>query len=276
MTLADYKTFGRRYDFEETCPVGALSSPGVRQMDAFCANYYGRQVNPSDTGNIRGQSSFRILDKLRLTVDPSFQYTLADGGSQLNSVAANDVQRETDGRLRVVWQFRPVEHVTRIFVLNYRVRGVVRHEGDADRFVHPNCADVSAPEERRQFVHHIQDRHVVAGAHVLRSQNLGHFGIGVAGAAPRLCLSAMSHRGGDTRPAGWFATTRFLATEAKRGRDWNIAMLSSVSSARSGTIASLCMGCMGNGGPDVVISEIVFNCESCSPRPGTAGERGWG
>jgi hypothetical protein len=37
--------------------------------------------------------------------------------------------------MRVVWQFRPVERVTRTFVLNYRVRGVVRQEGDADVLV---------------------------------------------------------------------------------------------------------------------------------------------
>jgi iron complex outermembrane receptor protein len=100
MTLADYKTFGRRFDFEESCPVAVGPTPGVAGSDAFCTNYFGRQVNPSNTGNIRGQSSFRILDKLRLTVDPSFQYTLADGGAQLNSFAATDVQRETDNRLR--------------------------------------------------------------------------------------------------------------------------------------------------------------------------------
>ncbi|GAA0383495.1 TonB-dependent receptor [Brevundimonas terrae] len=37
-------------------------------------------VNPSNTGNIRGQSRFTLSDKLTLTVDPSFQYTLAHGG----------------------------------------------------------------------------------------------------------------------------------------------------------------------------------------------------
>ncbi|OYX34476.1 MAG: hypothetical protein B7Y99_05520 [Caulobacterales bacterium 32-69-10] len=99
MSLADYNRFGRRYDFDETCPLAVQSSPGVASSDAFCTNYHGRQVNPSNTGNIRGQSSFRIFDKLRLTVDPSFQYVLADGGTQLNSFSS-DVQRESDGRLR--------------------------------------------------------------------------------------------------------------------------------------------------------------------------------
>ncbi len=37
-------------------------------------------INPSNTGNIRGQSRFTLSDSLMLTVDPSFQYTLAHGG----------------------------------------------------------------------------------------------------------------------------------------------------------------------------------------------------
>ena len=52
-------------------------------------------------------------------------------GSELGTVSV----RQTNGRMRVVWRFRPVEHVTRTFVLHYRVRGVVRHEGDADVLV---------------------------------------------------------------------------------------------------------------------------------------------
>lgn len=41
-------------------------------------------VNPSDTGNIRIQSKWVLTDKLTLTVDPTFQYTLALGGSTGN------------------------------------------------------------------------------------------------------------------------------------------------------------------------------------------------
>jgi iron complex outermembrane receptor protein len=45
-----------------------------------CSNYYNIRINPSNTGNIRGQSRFTITDALTLTVDPSFQYVLANGG----------------------------------------------------------------------------------------------------------------------------------------------------------------------------------------------------
>ncbi|MBB5747139.1 TonB-dependent receptor [Brevundimonas variabilis] len=45
-----------------------------------CTNYSGTRINPSDTGNIRGNFSYRLRDNLRLTVDPSFQYVIANGG----------------------------------------------------------------------------------------------------------------------------------------------------------------------------------------------------
>ena len=38
------------------------------------------RINPSDTGNIRMQSLWHLGDKLRLTFDPSWQYTMANGG----------------------------------------------------------------------------------------------------------------------------------------------------------------------------------------------------
>ncbi|MDO8297432.1 MAG: TonB-dependent receptor [Caulobacter sp.] len=45
-----------------------------------CTSYYELRNNPSNTGNIRGQSKFTLTDNLVLTVDPSFQYVLANGG----------------------------------------------------------------------------------------------------------------------------------------------------------------------------------------------------
>ncbi len=59
-----------------------------------CTNYWNVRINPSNTGNIRIQSSFQLSDSVRLTIDPSFQYTLATGG------AGNAVFAENDGRLR--------------------------------------------------------------------------------------------------------------------------------------------------------------------------------
>lgn len=45
-----------------------------------CSNYHGIRINPSNTGNIRGQFSYGLTDSIRLTIDPSFQYTIANGG----------------------------------------------------------------------------------------------------------------------------------------------------------------------------------------------------
>jgi iron complex outermembrane recepter protein len=44
--------------------------------------YYGLRINPSNTGNIRVQSRFDFGERFTLTVDPSFQYVLANGGTQ--------------------------------------------------------------------------------------------------------------------------------------------------------------------------------------------------
>jgi len=45
-----------------------------------CTNFNGLRINPSDTGNIRINSAFNLTDNLLLTVDPSFQYVMANGG----------------------------------------------------------------------------------------------------------------------------------------------------------------------------------------------------
>lgn len=45
-----------------------------------CTNFYGLRINPSNTGNIRGQFSYALTDNMRLTIDPSFQYVIANGG----------------------------------------------------------------------------------------------------------------------------------------------------------------------------------------------------
>lgn len=56
-------------------------------------NYYDFSINPSNTGNIRGLSSWNLTDSLTLTVDPSFQYVLANGGGA-------QIFPETDPQLR--------------------------------------------------------------------------------------------------------------------------------------------------------------------------------
>jgi iron complex outermembrane receptor protein len=50
-------------------------------------------INPSDTGNVRILSSWDITDDITLTVDPSFQFVMANGGGAAN-------WSETDPQLR--------------------------------------------------------------------------------------------------------------------------------------------------------------------------------
>ena len=45
-----------------------------------CSNFYGVRINPSNTANVRANSRFTLSDSLILTVDASYQYTLANGG----------------------------------------------------------------------------------------------------------------------------------------------------------------------------------------------------
>jgi iron complex outermembrane recepter protein len=95
-----FRQFGRDYDNLISCTRN-LPSPGVRDDEnqanvvvptpptqandvlanpSSCTNYYGVRINPSDTGNLRMQSLWNLSDNVRLTFDPSWQYTLANGG----------------------------------------------------------------------------------------------------------------------------------------------------------------------------------------------------
>ena len=85
--------FGWGVDFDRTYTAPTVRA-GVADNDTNSANYWGLRTNPSNTGNIRGTSRFTLRDGLTLTVDPSFQYTLATGGSQ------QTVLSETDALLR--------------------------------------------------------------------------------------------------------------------------------------------------------------------------------
>lgn len=96
LSLADIAANGYDFDNEPTCSLPSHVSAGAGvQNDAAttCTNYYNLRINPSNTGNIRGQSSFGLTDKLRLTIDPSFQYVLANGGGF-------SVVNENDARLK--------------------------------------------------------------------------------------------------------------------------------------------------------------------------------
>jgi iron complex outermembrane receptor protein len=113
-SIANFETFGRDYDNLVSCtrdtptagvrddenasPVATI--PGVLLNSdnlanpSSCTNYWGVRINPSDTGNIRMQSLWHLGDKVRLTFDPSWQYTLANGGgtTTINETVTTDVR----------------------------------------------------------------------------------------------------------------------------------------------------------------------------------------
>ena len=114
---ANFAAFGRGYDNIATCTrptptkgvadnEGATpnaSTPTLLNTDnplnpGACTNYYGLRVNPSDTGNIRVTSLWHLSDKLRLSVDPSFQYVLANGGGT-TTITETPVANNADRRV---------------------------------------------------------------------------------------------------------------------------------------------------------------------------------
>lgn len=115
---ADYQRFGRDYENLATC---TLDSPttGVADDDgrtnvanitggllaadnpanpSSCANYFGNRINPSDTGNIRGQALFNINERIKVSIDPSFQYVLANGGGR-NTLRETPLANAIDRRI---------------------------------------------------------------------------------------------------------------------------------------------------------------------------------
>jgi iron complex outermembrane receptor protein len=100
LSQADIAANGFDFDNDATCTRPTPAAGTVQNeattatgTTALCTNYYNLRINPSNTGNIRGQSSFGLTDSLRLTIDPSFQYTLANGGGVT-------ILPETDAKLR--------------------------------------------------------------------------------------------------------------------------------------------------------------------------------
>lgn len=61
--------------------------------------FYGLKINPSNTGTLRGSSLFALGDALTLTIDPSFNYTLANGGGT-SSVNESGSGNLTSAQLR--------------------------------------------------------------------------------------------------------------------------------------------------------------------------------
>lgn len=89
--LATGVTWDSDFDNKYTAPTYRT---GVADVDSNSNRFWALRQNPSDTGNLRAQSRFTLRDNLIFTFDPSFQYTLATGGS------GQFVLSETDRTIR--------------------------------------------------------------------------------------------------------------------------------------------------------------------------------
>src|SRR4051812_23443709 len=62
------------------CLTNQVARTGLADAANTCGQEFEERYNPSNTGNIRGNSRFTLAEGLVLTVDPSFQYVKANGG----------------------------------------------------------------------------------------------------------------------------------------------------------------------------------------------------
>ena len=97
LTVPEVATFGWGVDYFDTfIPQTARNGvvDTVPTQDSAVKGFYGARVNPSNTGTIRALSRFTLLPKLHLTIDPAFNYTLANGGGAqtLNEATSLQVQ----------------------------------------------------------------------------------------------------------------------------------------------------------------------------------------
>jgi iron complex outermembrane receptor protein len=142
---------------------------GTAQVDnstgfACTTGYYDFNINPSNTGNIRGLSSWKLGEQFTLTVDPSFQYVLANGGgvglfpetdAQLRgNTASAGVDLNADGDiLDRVYLYRPNTTNTRRYgvtsslIWKFADNQSVRVAYTFDRAKHRQTGDVGYVEQ---------------------------------------------------------------------------------------------------------------------------------
>jgi iron complex outermembrane receptor protein len=74
------------YDITAPCAVNLTARPGLADSPNTCGTEFDRRYNPSKTGNIRAVGRFTLTDQLVLTVEPSFQWTRANGGGTTSAI----------------------------------------------------------------------------------------------------------------------------------------------------------------------------------------------
>ena len=69
-----------QFDAHQNGVPSTVLQPCTKPWTCASTSYYDYSINPSNTGNIRAQGKFHLTDNLILTVDPSFQFVMANGG----------------------------------------------------------------------------------------------------------------------------------------------------------------------------------------------------
>ncbi|HEX8301650.1 TonB-dependent receptor [Sphingomonas sp.] len=72
------------------CTINRTSGPGAQTANT-CGSVFDQRFNPSNTGNVRVAGRFTLADGLVLALDPSYQYTKANGGG---TVVGQEARRD--------------------------------------------------------------------------------------------------------------------------------------------------------------------------------------
>ncbi len=145
--------------------------------------YYGLRVNPSNTGNIRGQSKFSFGDSITLTIDPSFQYVLANGGTQnttlwesCNSSSTSNTAANCPAATRQLLGSRAIS-------ANGVFNGVdLNNDGDLNdlvRVMNPSNTNTRRYGLLSSLIWELNDDHLIRGGYTLdygRHRQTGDFG----------------------------------------------------------------------------------------------------
>lgn len=75
------------------CQTNSIARAGLADVANTCGAAFDERFNPSNTGNIRVNSKFTVAEGLVLTIDPSFQYTKANGGG---TTVGQEVRRDVN------------------------------------------------------------------------------------------------------------------------------------------------------------------------------------
>ncbi len=88
----------REYVINYPCETNTVARAGIADTANSCGTEFDRRYNPSNTGRINAQSRFTLADSLVLTVDPSYQYTKANGGGTTTARETGYDVNNTGGR----------------------------------------------------------------------------------------------------------------------------------------------------------------------------------